>query len=99
MPRFNVEHEGKWIVFSSGVDDFITSFMTVEEFVKWRDTEYGVTNTKNCLAGKGWFARQSLEWSLIRVGMTHGIDRVKEIIEDEKLNIDIQKIEGKVGDG
>lgn len=41
MPRFNVELDGKWACYSGISDEFITPFMTLEEFEKWRDEEYG----------------------------------------------------------
>lgn len=41
MPRYNVEVDGKWACFSSVVDSFITPFMPLEEYEKWRDEEYG----------------------------------------------------------
>ena len=47
MPKFNVEHNGKWACFSSIVDTFITEFMPLEEYEKWRDLEYG--RQKTCL--------------------------------------------------
>lgn len=34
MPRYNVEADNEWAVFSSIVDDFITPFMCLEEFEK-----------------------------------------------------------------
>lgn len=42
MPRYNVKcPSGKWRIFSTAVDDFITDEMTDEEFVQWRLDEYG----------------------------------------------------------
>lgn len=41
MPRYNVFYNGKWACYSSVVDDFITDFMTIDEYEKWRDFEYG----------------------------------------------------------
>lgn len=41
MPRYNVEVDGKWACFSSIVDWFVTPFMPLEEYEKWRDEEYG----------------------------------------------------------
>lgn len=41
MPRYNVEADGKWACFSSVVDAFITPFMPLEEYEKWRKSEYG----------------------------------------------------------
>lgn len=44
MPRYNVKcPNGKWRVFSSIVDGFISDEMTDEEFVEWRLNEYGNT--------------------------------------------------------
>lgn len=41
MPRFNVNHDGKWACFSTVVDDFITPFMPLDEYEKWRQEQYG----------------------------------------------------------
>lgn len=41
MPRYNVEHKGKWTCFSSISDGFITPFMEKEEYEQWRKEEYG----------------------------------------------------------
>lgn len=40
MPRYNVEHKGKWACFSSVVDDFITWFMPKTDYEIWRKEEY-----------------------------------------------------------
>ena len=41
MPRFNVEHNGKWACFSTISDDFITPFMSRRRYDRWRKKEYG----------------------------------------------------------
>lgn len=41
MPRYNVEYNGKWACFSSVVDNFITPFMSREDYENWRKSEYG----------------------------------------------------------
>lgn len=41
MPRYNVEHKGKWACFTSISDGFITPFMELEDFEQWRKEEYG----------------------------------------------------------
>ena len=41
MPRYNVEHKGKWACFSSVSDGFITRFMPKEAYEAWRNLEYG----------------------------------------------------------
>lgn len=41
MPRFNVELNGKWSCYSGISDEFITPFMPLDEFERWRDDEYG----------------------------------------------------------
>lgn len=41
MPRYNVEADGQWACFSSIVDAFITPFMSLENYEKWRSNEYG----------------------------------------------------------
>jgi hypothetical protein len=44
MPRYNVEADGEWACFSSVVDAFITHFMPLEEYEKWRVAEYEKSN-------------------------------------------------------
>lgn len=41
MPRYNVNHNDKWACFSSICDGFITGFMTIEKYQRWRKKEYG----------------------------------------------------------
>ncbi len=41
MPRYNVEHKGKWACFSTIVDEFITPFMRRRRYDRWRLKEYG----------------------------------------------------------
>ena len=41
MPRYNVEHNGRWACFSSIVDAFITEFTNKESYENWRKSEYG----------------------------------------------------------
>ena len=42
MPRYNVKYpSGRWRVFSSVVDDWITPLMTFNELKAWRREEYG----------------------------------------------------------
>jgi len=47
MPRYNVEHNGKWAAFSSIVDDFVTPFMDKDAYERWRINEYGRAGYKN----------------------------------------------------
>ena len=54
MPRYNVELDGQWACYSTISDYFITPFMDLEDFEKWRAEEYGenrnpfkYTNTMN----------------------------------------------------
>lgn len=43
MPRYNVQNEkGEWACFSTIVDDFITDFMSRDEYQAWRIKEYGI---------------------------------------------------------
>lgn len=44
MPRYNIEHNGKWAAFSTISDGFITEFMDKEDYERWRRKEYG----RNC---------------------------------------------------
>lgn len=42
MPRFNVQRpDGMWAAFSTVVDDYITDWMTEQDFEAWRAKEYG----------------------------------------------------------
>ena len=42
MPRFNVEVDGEWACFSTISENFITPFMPLEEYEKWRSEQYGL---------------------------------------------------------
>lgn len=44
MPRFNVEHNGKWACFSSISDAFITEFMEKSDYEQWKIKGYGSLN-------------------------------------------------------
>ena len=96
MPRYNVEHESKWIVFSSIVDDFVSPLMTVDEFIQFRKIEYGEIDTLDCITGKARFNRMTLHESLVTIGLMHGMDRVKEVVKDNDLNVDLEQIEIEV---
>lgn len=51
MPRYNIEHNGKWACFSAISDGFITEFMDKDTYEKWRKLEYGLKNyepAENC---------------------------------------------------
>jgi len=41
MPRFDVEHKGKWACFSSISDGFVSEFMDREKYEKWKRIQYG----------------------------------------------------------
>ncbi len=42
MPRFNVPlPDGKWIVYSTICDDYVSEPMTFDELREWRRREYG----------------------------------------------------------
>ncbi|MFT9076549.1 hypothetical protein [Ethanoligenens sp.] len=41
MPRYNVKADDEYACFSSIVDAFITPFMPIEDYEKWREREYG----------------------------------------------------------
>ena len=41
MPRYNVEHNGKWACYTTIADGFFTPFMDESEYEKWRLKEYG----------------------------------------------------------
>lgn len=45
MPRFNVKlPDGRWRVFSSVVEDYITEPLTFDELREFRRSEYGATD-------------------------------------------------------
>lgn len=41
MPRYNIEHNGKWACFSSIADAFISEFMDKAKYEAWRKVQYG----------------------------------------------------------
>lgn len=41
MPRYNIEYRGKWAHYSGIADGFLTEFMDLKEYEKWRTLEYG----------------------------------------------------------
>ena len=41
MPRYDVEHNGKWACFTSISDGFVTEFMDKPEYEEWRKKQYG----------------------------------------------------------
>lgn len=43
VPRFNVQRpsDKKWACFSTVIDDYITPFMSENEYQEWRETQYG----------------------------------------------------------
>ena len=42
MPRYNVKNfQNEWACFSSITDSFITPFMPLSEYEKWRKKQYG----------------------------------------------------------
>ena len=47
MPRYNIEHNGKYYVFSSIVDSIIEEFYSFEKLQEYRLTEYGKANFEN----------------------------------------------------
>jgi hypothetical protein len=47
MPRFNIEHKGKYYIFSSISDGIIEEFDTFKELQQYRLLEYGRQNYEN----------------------------------------------------
>ena len=47
MPRYNVEYNGKYYIFSTIVDSVIETFNSFEELQKYRLVEYGNSEFKN----------------------------------------------------
>lgn len=47
MPRYNIEHNGKWACFSSITDSFVTGFMNKVDYEEWRKAEYGIRSYKS----------------------------------------------------
>ena len=74
MPRYNVEADDEWACFSTISDGFITPFMPLEEYEKWRDREYGRTKSPLEHANK-----MSLREALFDMGIYNSD---KEIIEN-----------------
>ena len=73
MPRFNVFHNGMWACFSTIVDDFITQFMPLEEYEKWRDEEYGRSKCPLEIANRMDYAE-----ALDAIDMHRDIDDMEE---------------------
>ena len=71
MPRFNVEADGKWACFSSIVDEFITPFMSREEYEKWREEQYGSDNIPIEQANQ-----ESLARCLFSLSLNHRDDQI-----------------------
>lgn len=90
MPRENIEHDGKWAVWSTIVDDFITDFMDVPEFSKWRKAEYGEDDTIDCIAGKTYFNRRTLHEALMCLGTNQGVEAVREFVARNELRVDYE---------
>jgi hypothetical protein len=109
MPRFNVEHNGKWACFSSIVDGFITSFTDKEEYEKWRLEEYGRGEYEpaekcNMYTMAEAIERASLnktENSVIENLVQHGINKIEaeelynkyKIDEDDEDDEDISELD------
>ena len=66
MPRFNVEVDGKWACFSTVSDEFITPFMPLEEYEKWRSEQYGLQKEPLETANRMSLARALWDMSIYR---------------------------------
>lgn len=71
MPRYNVEADGEWACFSSIPDLFITPFMPLEEYEKWRDEEYG--RSKSPLEQSN---KMSLREALFSMGISNSDEEI-----------------------
>lgn len=69
-------HKGKWACFSSIVDDFITEFMPLDEYERWRDLEYGKIKSNLNKANK-----MDIEEALQIIKNIHGERRYDEVVE------------------
>lgn len=100
MPRFNVEHNGKWACFSTISDEFETPFMSKDEYEKWRLEEYGRANYKpaeNC-------NRMTLDDAVSAIALNHTIEELEECLiyagfsSDEAIDL-LNKELSKLGEG
>ena len=78
MPRFNVKlPDGRWRVFSTIVEDFITEPMTFDELIDFRRDEYGHTpdtdlDTESLLTDKPYINRMGYSEAMWRVNNLTG---------------------------
>lgn len=86
MPRYNVEADGEWACFSGIVDAFITPFMPLNEYEKWREAEYGKDNAPLEQANK-----MSLKDALFRLSLNKDDDEIVKNLREAGLIDDESK--------
>jgi hypothetical protein len=82
MPRYNVEHNGKWASFSSISDEFITGFTDKSEYEEWRKRQYGEVGYKPAERCNLMTMREAV--LSIRLNRTH--DEALECLLDSGLS-------------
>ncbi len=80
MPRYNVEADGQWACFSSVVDAFITPFMSLTDYEKWRDREYGPDKEPLKTANK-----MSLKYALFSLSLNKSEHEIIECMREAGL--------------
>ena len=79
MPRFNVEHNGKWACFSTIPELFITNFVEKSEYENWRLEEYGRANyipVEQC-------NKYSISEAIFKASLNHSKEEVIENLVNE----------------
>jgi hypothetical protein len=80
MPRFNVELDGKWACFSGISEEFITKFMPIDEYEKWRDEQYGKDKYPLEQSNK-----MTLKECLYILSLNHGNEDIVENLREVEL--------------
>lgn len=100
MPRFNVEHNGKWACFSTISDIFETPFMDKADYERWRLQEYGKADYKPAESCN----RMTLDDAVANISLNRtcneSIDCLKDagFSDDEAIDL-LNKELAKMGEG
>jgi hypothetical protein len=86
MPRYNVEADGEWACFSSVCDGFITHFMPLDNYERWRTEEYGKQKTSLEDAN-----RMTLRECLFSLGLNHTDEQIVRNLREVGLMHDKSK--------
>lgn len=84
MPRYNVEHNGKYACFSGIVEAYITPFMSEKDYDQWRLVEYGRLDWKPIKTAK--VNRMSLEESFFNMTLIRTKKEVIELLKENGMN-------------